>query len=96
MALALAVHIGLLLARVLKVVRDQPANVRRPLVRPAVGLAALLLRSVGLGLGTWIAKYGWPAWLGPAWFGLGERDFVVVAEGALQAHSPRPTWPWAR
>ena len=81
MALALTVHIVLLVVRVLRVAADE-----RALVRPAQGLAALLLVQLVLGLATWIVKYGWPVWLGPAWFGLAENDFVVVAEEALQAY----------
>jgi cytochrome c oxidase assembly protein subunit 15 len=79
-ALALAVHIVWLLVRVFKIARRQSA-----LLRPAVGLAALLLVQLGLGLGTWVAKYGWPTivpdWLAPG----GQLDYTVVAEGRLQA-----------
>jgi cytochrome c oxidase assembly protein subunit 15 len=85
-ALALAVHIVWLLVRVVKIARHQSA-----LLRPAVGLAALLFVQLGLGLGTWIAKYGWPtaivpAWLTPTWLAPeGQLDYVVVAEGPVQA-----------
>jgi heme a synthase len=76
-ALALLVQVPLLLARVLRSARDESA-----LVRPAVGLSLLILLQIGLGLGTWIVKYGWPIWLGG-----GEHlaGFVVQAESSLQA-----------
>ncbi len=76
-ALALLVQVPLLLARVLRSARGESA-----LVRPAVGLCLLVLTQIGLGLGTWIVKYGWPIWLGG-----GEHlgGFVVQAESSLQA-----------
>jgi len=79
-ALALGVHIVLLLVRVLKSAGREPAPGSTALLRPAVGLALLLVAQLGLGLGTWIAKYGWPTWLGA-----NDLDFVVQAEGRLQA-----------
>lgn len=34
------------------------------LARPAFGLAALVAFQIVLGAGTWVLKYGWPAWFG--------------------------------
>jgi heme a synthase len=82
-ALALGVHIILLLLRVLQVAGRQPtepARLRPALVRPAALLTLMLFAQLGLGLGTWMAKYGWPTWLGAQ-----DMNFVVEAEGRLQA-----------
>ena len=75
-AVALTAHVVLLVVRVLETARGQWA-----LVRPAAALGMLLLVQLGLGLGTWLVKYGWPTWLGN-----NELNFVVRAEGPLQAY----------
>ena len=46
--------------------------------------SALLVVQLGLGAGTWIAKYGWPT-AGSAGYRLGAADYVVVAESRTQA-----------
>lgn len=46
--------------------------------RPALALAALLLVQIGLGLATFIVKYGWPNWLGGELLNPG---FTVSAKG---------------
>jgi cytochrome c oxidase assembly protein subunit 15 len=51
------------------------------LVRPALGLAALVLLQVALGGGTWINKYGWPD--GLAQYDFAQR-FLIVPGGAAQ------------
>jgi len=66
-AIALTAQIGLLLVSV---------------VRPAIGLAACVVLQIGLGLGTWIVKYGWPVWLGGGHL----IGFIVQAKGFWQAH----------
>jgi cytochrome c oxidase assembly protein subunit 15 len=77
-AVALFAQIVWLTAAVLRT-----AGAERKLVRPAVALSLLVLVQIGLGLGTWVVKYGWPIWLGG-----GEHlaAFVVQAEGWWQAH----------
>lgn len=47
-------------------------------LRPALALVALLLVQLGLGLATFIVKYGWPAWLGGE---LLNPSFTVSAQG---------------
>lgn len=47
-------------------------------LRPAWGLAALVLVQSGLGVATLIVKYGWPAWLGGE---LLSPAFTVTAKG---------------
>ena len=80
-AALLAGHVAWLAFRLVRY-----ASSERALVTPGLGLLALLLLQLGLGLGTWIVKYGWPTgWL-PAWLApQGQLDYVVVAEGRLQA-----------
>jgi cytochrome c oxidase assembly protein subunit 15 len=51
------------------------------LLRPALGLALLVLLQVALGGGTWINKYGWPAWF--AEYDFAQR-FLVVPGSAAQ------------
>jgi len=51
--------------------------------RPAFGLVAVVILQVGLGVGTWVVKYGWP-------LGLSETqlaaDYVVETYSMTQAH----------
>ena len=77
-AVALVAQIVWLTVMVLRTAWAEPK-----LVRPAVALCLLVLVQIGLGLGTWVVKYGWPIWLGG-----GEHlaGFVVQAEGWWQAH----------
>ncbi len=49
--------------------------------RLAAGLLALVLLQIGLGAGTWVAKFGWPAPLADYTWSAG---YVVQAGGALQ------------
>ncbi|HEX4130274.1 MAG TPA: COX15/CtaA family protein [Pirellulales bacterium] len=73
----LVLHVGLLSARIWREYRDQPR-----LVRPATALVALVGVQLALGIGTWVANYGWPVWFqGYAW---AERH-VVVHESLGQA-----------
>ncbi len=51
------------------------------LLRPALGLAALVLVQVVLGSATWINKYGWPDWF--AQYDFAQR-FLVVPGSAAQ------------
>lgn len=48
------------------------------MTRPALALVALLLVQLGLGLSTFIVKYGWPKWLGGEVF---HPTFTVSAQG---------------
>ncbi len=52
----------------------------RLLLRPALGLAALVLMQVALGGGTWINKYGWPD--GLAQYELAQRWLLVPGSAA--------------
>jgi len=52
------------------------------LMRPSLLLVALGLVQISLGLGTWMAKYGWPAWL-PAYEWV--QAYTVAAESRWQA-----------
>lgn len=57
-AFALLVHIGLMAFEIYRTQYDEPS-----LARPAAGLVGLVLLEIGLGVATWVTKYGWPAWL---------------------------------
>jgi hypothetical protein len=52
------------------------------LVRPAATLLALVILEIGLGVSTWVTKYGWPSWLGDYGFAAG---YTVVADSRQQA-----------
>jgi cytochrome c oxidase assembly protein subunit 15 len=54
------------------------AQDERWIMRPAMGLVALLLAQLALGVGALIVRYGWPAWLGGEVF---DPDFTVTAQG---------------
>jgi cytochrome c oxidase assembly protein subunit 15 len=77
MAALLTVHIVLLTVRVLRWHRDQSA-----LWKPAVALSGLIALQLMLGAGTWIVKYGWPAWCSGLQIA---QDFVVRQESQIQA-----------
>lgn len=49
---------------------------------PTWRLAALVVAQIGLGCGTWVLKYGWPAWLSDYPWAAG---YVVTRESLLQA-----------
>ncbi len=52
------------------------------LIRPAMGLVALVCVQLGLGAATWVTKYGWPAWMGGFdW----AASYTVLANGRPQA-----------
>lgn len=72
-ALALTGHITALGVSTLARARSE-----KWVVRPALSLVALLLVQLGLGLATFIVKYGWPAWLGGE---LLHPTFTVSAKG---------------
>jgi cytochrome c oxidase assembly protein subunit 15 len=72
-ALALTGHVTALAVSTLAKARGQAW-----VTRPALGLVALLLVQLGLGLSTFIVKYGWPAWLGGE---LLNPEFTVSAQG---------------
>jgi cytochrome c oxidase assembly protein subunit 15 len=75
-AAALAGHVVALATRALHSLRGEGW-----IVRPAVGLLALVLAQVGLGAATWVTKYGWPAWM--SGFDFAAR-YVPTAEGPAQ------------
>jgi len=74
LAAALLAHIVFLAVRVY---RAQPADswIRRPAAR----LMIQILLQVTLGAGTWIVKYGWPAWM---------SDYGFAAAHVVSADSP--------
>ena len=52
------------------------------LAKPARWLAALVFVQIALGCGTWVVKYGWPAWAAEySW----TAGYVVTRESLLQA-----------
>jgi cytochrome c oxidase assembly protein subunit 15 len=73
LAAALFVHVVFLAARIY---RAQPADswIRRPAAR----LLFQICLQVSLGAGTWIVKYGWPAWM---------SDFGFAASHVVSADS---------
>ncbi len=76
MALALAVHIVLVTARV---ARSFPSE--RLLLRPTFLLCGLILVQIGLGLATWVTHYGFPAWFsGFSW----AAKFTVTDQSSAQ------------
>lgn len=78
LALVVAVHVVLLAARA-----GQLRHEATWLVRPALGLAGLIVAQLLLGAGTWISKYGWPAFVGQhAW----TAPYTIQASGALQSY----------
>ncbi len=77
LAAALLVHIVLLAVAVFRTQRGETS-----LVRPTAGLLVLILAQIGLGAGTWVTKYGWPAWFGDYGFAAG---YTVVADSRAQA-----------
>jgi cytochrome c oxidase assembly protein subunit 15 len=76
-AVALLVHIGLLTASAWRDFRREPW-----LLRPAVGLLALIGLQLALGAATWVTKYGWPDMLAGYDF---TADYVVLANSPQQA-----------
>ena len=54
---------------------------QRGLVRPAVGLAVIVLLQTLLGMGTWLVLYSWPTWLPAVEWAAG---MTIQAEGAVQ------------
>lgn len=62
-AAALAAHAVLVWRRARRMHSDLPGP-----ARPAAALALLVAIQLGLGIGTWVFKYGWPVWFGQyAW-----------------------------
>ena len=53
----------------------------RALLRPTLGLLALVWTQLSLGAATWVVNYNWPGWLGDYDWAQGS---VVVHEGLLQ------------
>ena len=75
MAVVLLLHVAWLALHVAFHHRQQLA-----LRRPAWMLFALITIQVGLGLATWVVKYGWPSMLGtPAW----AARMIVEAQGMM-------------
>lgn len=78
LALVVTVHVVWLAARAGRLRREAAW-----LVRPALGLAGLIAAQLLLGAGTWISKYGWPAFIGQhAW----TAPYTIQASGALQSY----------
>ncbi len=77
-ALALCVAIVFLGLRIVRTQRREPS-----LLRPALGLASLIMIQVTLGAATWVAKYGWPSWL---------TDFGFAAAYTVAADSRPQAW----
>ncbi len=73
LALALFAHVLVLAWSTLKRVPTQPK-----ISSTSRAMIALLAVQVGLGLATFIVKYGWPQWLGGEWF---SPAFTVTAQG---------------
>jgi heme a synthase len=74
----LALHIGLVTARVARNFRGE-----RLLLRPALALCGLLLLQLSLGAATWVTHYGFPSWLSDySW----AANYTVVAQSPLQIH----------
>ncbi len=73
----LLVHIVLLGARTWYTCRGE-----RWLMRPAMGLVALILVQLGLGAATWVTKYGFPVWMTN--FDFAAR-YVPTADSSWQA-----------
>jgi heme a synthase len=82
MAIVLAIHILWLSVRTCYAERR-----RGRLVRPALALGLLVLAQLSLGAGTWVLKYGWPAWVADAAWRAGgvALDFTVTAGSRPQA-----------
>ena len=76
-ALMVVFHAGLLTIR-LGGRRSSDAWLRMP----ARLLASLVVLQIALGCGTWVVKYGWPAWLADYSWAAG---YVVTRESMLQA-----------
>jgi cytochrome c oxidase assembly protein subunit 15 len=57
LAMVLLVHGVLIALRALRQHRGESH-----LLRPALGLGTLMVAQVALGAGSWLLKYGWPAW----------------------------------
>jgi cytochrome c oxidase assembly protein subunit 15 len=87
MAAVVSVHIILLATKSWRVERG---NGR--LIRPVYGMAGLLIAQLSLGVGTWVVKYGWPAWFANSWIANASwapsgslLSFTVTAGSRLQA-----------
>jgi len=78
MAAVLAVHVFLLVVRVVRHRLELPS-----VVIPAVALGVLFVVQIALGVATWVVNYGWPTWF--AAFGWAQ-GFVVEQESMLQAN----------
>jgi heme a synthase len=77
-AAGLLVHVGLLGLNVLRFQRREAS-----LARPTIGLGALMTVQLALGAGTWISKYGWPAWF---------ADYLFAAGHVVHADSRHQAW----
>jgi cytochrome c oxidase assembly protein subunit 15 len=73
----LVVEVALLAWQVFRAARHE-----RWLTRPTLGLVLLIVFQVALGATTWVAKYGWPAWMSDYSFA---ARHVVGAESGHQA-----------
>ena len=82
MAAVVSVHILLLAGKTWKA---QPTD--GALARPAFSLVGLLLCQLSLGVGTWVVKYGWPAWIADSSWASNSAmfGFTVTAGSRLQA-----------
>ena len=77
-AVVLAVHVGLLAARIVRRFRGESL-----LLRPAIVLCGLLLVQIGLGMAAWVTHYGVPVWFSNFHWA---ASYTVEAEGPWQIH----------
>jgi cytochrome c oxidase assembly protein subunit 15 len=84
---ALSLHLILAGAVALQIMFFSGSAVRLKAARswlaaPGIGLIALVLLQVALGIGAYVAKYSWPAWMGNYDFAAG---YVVQEKSLLQS-----------
>ena len=60
-----------------------PASTNSRPTRLAASLAGLTALEIALGLGTWVVRFGWPAWLGE--YGIAAA-YTVRAASLVQVH----------
>lgn len=90
MAAVLAGHVILLVTRLHREVstidqRKSPWQFASCLRRPATSLAMLLVLQLMLGVGAWVVKYSWPAWMSGLSLSAG---YTITANGWVQTIFP--------